>query len=183
MTIKNTNKNVSAENHEDVVVSASFENGVLTLIRKNLYDESISEGKKILIDMHKLKLKVLDSKQTLDQLEVSTREEDIRERESYIFLVPFETGEEGVYREYIWVEEENDANGGEFEVIGSTKTDLEPYFKKENVYNALDYIEAGKALDARQGKVLYDAIPKKTITLTINYTDGSPSEDIEFYIK
>lgn len=162
MTIKNTDKNVSAENLEDVVINASFNNGILTLIRKNLYDESVDDGengKNIHIDIsdHKLKLKILNSKEALDQLEASTTEAAVKEKNSYVFLVPFENaGEEGVYREYIWIEDEHDTNGGEFEVIGSTKTDLEPYFKKSDVVNNLTTTEAGKALDARQGKILND---------------------------
>lgn len=151
MTIKNTDKNVSAENHEDVVVNASFNNGILTLIRKNLYDESTSAQKNIEVDLsdHKLKLKVLGNETELRTLEESDDEDDIKEKQSYIFLVPFEnSGEEGVYREYIWVEDEHDANGGEFEVIGSTKTDLEPYLTTELAASTYVAKEAGKGLSS-----------------------------------
>lgn len=132
MTIKNQDKNVSGENHEDVVVNASLNNGILTLIRKNLYDESTNAQKNIEVDLsdHKLKLKVLENETELRTLEESDDEDDIKEKQSYVFLVPFESDEEGIYREYIWIEDENDINGGEFEVIGSTKVDLTNYIQK-----------------------------------------------------
>jgi len=150
MTIKNTDKNVSAENHEDVIVNASFNNGILTLIRKNLYDESTSAQKNIEVDLsdHKLKLKVLQDETELRTLEESDDEDDIKEKQSYVFLVPFESGEEGLYREYIWIEDESDANGGEFEVIGSTKTDLEPYLTTALAASTYVAKETGKGLSS-----------------------------------
>ena len=128
MTIKNTDKNVSAENHEDVVVNASFNNGILTLIRKNLYDESTSAQKNIEVDLsdHKLKLQVITQNE-LDALKISTDPDDIRDREAYIFLVPFNTDEEDVYKEYIWIEDDED-----FEIIGSTRINLSNYIQKSN---------------------------------------------------
>lgn len=188
MTIKNTDKNVSAENHEDVVVNASFNNGILTLIRKNLYDESTSAQKNIEVDLsdHKLKLKVLLSEDELDALKISTDPDDIRDRESYIFLVPFGADEEGVYREYIWVEDDED-----FEVIGSTRVDLSNYVQKSDIENNLTTTTSGKVLDARQGKALADSkansvhthttsdvtdfptIPSKTSDLTNDGADGT----------
>lgn len=42
MTMKSQNKNISAEN-EDVIIGASLSDGVLTFVRKNLYDNTTSE--------------------------------------------------------------------------------------------------------------------------------------------
>ena len=173
MTIKNTDKNVSAENHEDVVVNASFNNGILTLIRKNLYDESTSAQKNIEVDLsdHKLKLKVLLSEDELDALKISTDPDDIRDRESYIFLVPFSADEEGVYREYIWIEDDED-----FEIIGSTRVDLSNYVQKSDIANNLTTTTSGKVLDARQGKALADSKADSSHTHTkSNITDFAHS--------
>ena len=187
MTIKNTDKNVSAENHEDVVVNASLNNGILTLIRKNLYDESTSAQKNIEVDLsdHKLKLKVI-TQARLNALKTSTNLDDIKERESYIFLVSFSADEEGVYREYIWIEDDED-----FEVIGSTRVDLSNYVQKSDIENNLTTTASDKVLDARQGKVLADSkadsvhthttsdvtdfptIPSKTSDLTNDGADGT----------
>jgi len=152
MTIKNQDKVVSEEK-QSVVINATHQNGILTLIRKNLYTEVVGDNIEIDLSDHKLRLKIV-TQERLTALENSTNQSDINERESYIFLVSLgESSSEGYYREYIWVEGNN---GGEFEAIGSTKIDLEPYFKKSDVVNNLTTTEAGKALDARQGKVLND---------------------------
>ena len=42
MTMKSQNKNISAEN-EDVIIGANLSDGVLTFVRKNLYDNTTSE--------------------------------------------------------------------------------------------------------------------------------------------
>lgn len=172
MTIKNTDKNVSAENHEDVVVNASFNNGILTLIRKNLYDESTSAQKNIEVDLsdHKLKLKVI-TQARLNALKTSTDSDDIKERESYIFLVSFSADEEGVYREYIWIEDDED-----FEVIGSTRVDLSNYVQKSDIANNLTTTTSDKVLDARQGKALADSKADSIHTHTkSNITDFAHS--------
>ena len=193
MTIKNTDKNVSAENHEDVVVNASFNNGILTLIRKNLYDESTSAQKNIEVDLsdHKLKLKVI-TQARLNALKTSTDSDDIKERESYIFLVSFSADEEGVYREYIWIEDDED-----FEVIGSTRVDLSNYVQKSNTNGLIKnngtidtntYLTthqdiSGKANTSDLGEAAFSndyedldnlpTIPLKTSDLTNDGADGT----------
>lgn len=130
MTIKNQDKIVSEEN-QDVVTDATLSNGILTLIRRNLYSGIVDHENDIEIDLsdHKLKLKIV-TQERLTALESSTSQSDINERESYIFLVSLgESSSEGYYREYIWVEGNN---GGEFEAIGSTKIDLTNYIQKSN---------------------------------------------------
>ena len=173
MTIKNQNKNVSAEN-KNVVIDVTEQNGVFTIVYENLYNEETDSKH---IDVHKLKMKVITNTR-LQELEASTSQADIIERESFIFLVPFvDSGdpkpEEGYYREYLWVEDE-----GEFEVIGSTKIDLEPYFKKEDVYNALDYAQNNnlKALSAYQGKILNDTKVDKETGKGLSSNDYTTAE-------
>lgn len=130
MTIKNTDKNVSAENDEVVADVTYSDNGILTIVRKNLYNDTEVENRNVDLSDHKLKLRILEDEAELRALEASDDETDIKDKQSYVFLVPFESDEEGVYREYIWIEDENNANGGEFEAIGSTKVNLTNYIQK-----------------------------------------------------
>lgn len=209
MTIKNQDKIVSEEN-QDVVTDATLSNGILTLIRRNLYSGTVDHENDIEIDLsdHKLKLKIV-SQERLTALENSTNQSDIKERESYIFLVSLgESSSEGYYREYIWVQGNN---SGEFEAIGSTKIDLTNYIQKTSGTNLLlangeniaqSTFATAAALTNKEdtsnkvtamsssstntqypsAKAVYDALPKTTKTLTVTYTNGI-TEDIEFYIK
>lgn len=209
MTIKNQDKIVSEEN-QDVVTDATLSNGILTLIRRNLYSGIVDHENDIEIDLsdHKLKLKIV-TQERLTALENSTNQSDIKERESYIFLVSLgESSSEGYYREYIWVQGNN---SGEFEAIGSTKIDLTNYIQKTSGTNLLlangeniaqSTFATAAALTGKENtsnkvtamsssstntqypsaKAVYDALPKTTKTLTVTYTNGT-TEDIEFYIK
>ena len=171
MTIKNQNKNVSAEYTDEVIVDANYSNGILTLTRKDLYIEN-DEETNIIIDLsdHKLKLKVI-TQARLNALKTSIDSDDIKERESYIFLVSFSADEEGVYREYIWIEDDED-----FEVIGSTRVDLSNYVQKSDIENNLTTTTSGKVLDARQGKALADSKADSIHTHTkSNITDFAHS--------
>lgn len=123
MTIKNIRKNISAEN-EYVLTNASLnENtGILTISKKNLYDDT--DGT-IVLNLNDLKLRLilLENVAALNTIKNSSDPNIIKQKHSHIYLVPFSESdvEEGIYRECIWVESKQD-----FEVIGSTKTDLDP---------------------------------------------------------
>lgn len=166
MTIKNLKKNVSAE--KDYIITDVQDNasGMLTFTLRRLYYDSDavdSQGqslsqKTIQIDLskHKLKLFKFSSREEgLEVLEALKEGEDIPapytelDKESHIFLLPKNTNDEGSYQEFMWVD-------NDFEIIGSTDIDLEPYFLKANVHNALDYStnDGVKALSAYQGYVL-----------------------------
>lgn len=207
MTIKNQDKVVSEEK-QSVVINATHQNGILTLIRKNLYTEVIGDNIEIDLSDHKLRLKIV-TQERLTALENSTNQSDINERESYIFLVSLgESTSEGYYREYIWVEGNN---GGEFEAIGSTKIDLTNYIQKTSGTNLLlangeniaqSTFAMATALTDKEdisnkvtsmsssstntqypsAKAVYDALPKTTKVLTVTYTDET-TEDIEFYVR
>lgn len=173
MTIKHMNKNISAEN-KNILTNATLSNGILTFTVENLIEDGVNRIQSpILIDLseHKLKLKIISSAR-LTELASSQSAADIRERESYIFLVPFSADEEGTYREYIWITENEGQNNetSKFEIIGSTKIDLEPYFKKSDIANNVTTIEEGKALDARQGKALNDGLTNIGNTLNQQLT-------------
>lgn len=97
MTIKTQGKNISAEN-EKVVVGATFSsNGILTLNRKNFYNDATDT---VVLSLHQTSLNYQVA--TLNDLD--TIAEDETERGSYIFLVE----DNGVYDQYVWVESEED---------------------------------------------------------------------------
>ena len=76
--------------------------------------------------------------------------------------------------------------GNDFELLGSTYIDLEPYFLKANVYNKLDYPnnDNSHALSAYQGKVLNDkkeeVSNKKTSWQEIVTNTAYPSEQLVY---
>lgn len=147
MTIKHQNKNISAEKKYVITNVEDNPNGILTFTLTNLYDNSTTT---IPIDLSKHKLKLIKVTQAeLERIKTSTNTEDIKNRESHIYLVPKNSTDEGVYQELVWMD-------NDFEILGSTEIDLEPYFKKENVYNGLDYSTNNntKVLSAYQGYVL-----------------------------
>lgn len=147
MTIKHQGKNISAEKKYVITNVEDNTNGILTFTLTNLYDNSTTT---IPIDLSKHKLKLVKITQAeLERLKTSTDVEDIKNRESHIYLVSKNSTGEGIYQEFMWID-------NDFEILGSTEIDLEPYFKKENVYNGLDYSTNNntKALSAYQGYVL-----------------------------
>lgn len=147
MTIKHQNKNISAEKQYVITDVQDKPNGILTFTLSNLYSNT-TDTLQIDLSKHKLRLtKVTQSE--LNRLKNSQDEIDIKNRESHIYLVQKNTSDEGVYQEFIWVDDD-------FEIIGSTAINLEPYFLKENVYNGLDYDQNNntKALSAYQGYLL-----------------------------
>lgn len=147
MTIKHQNKNISAEKQYVITDVQDNPNGILTFTLSNLYSNT-TDTLQIDLSKHKLKLtKVTQSE--LNRLKNSQDEIDIKNRESHIYLVQKNTSDEGVYQEFIWVDDD-------FEIIGSTAINLEPYFLKENIYNGLDYDQNNntKALSAYQGYLL-----------------------------
>ena len=147
MTIKHQNKNISAEKQYVITDVQDNPNGILTFTLSNLYSNT-TDTLQIDLSKHKLTLtKVTQSE--LNRLKNSQDEIDIKNRESHIYLVQKNTNDEGIYQEFIWVD-------NDFEIVGSTDINLEPYFLKENVYNGLDYSQNNntKALSAYQGYLL-----------------------------
>lgn len=123
MTIKNQDKNVSAEN-ENILVNASLDkaSGILTLYKKNLYNDNTTTST---IDLKGIRLRIKKKTQAeIEALATSTDPNDIEERETHLFLVPFtehSNNNEGVYKEYIWSKADN-----QFEILGSTEINLAP---------------------------------------------------------
>ena len=147
MTIKHQNKNISAEKQYVITDVQDNPNGILTFTLSNLYSNT-TDTLQIDLSKHKRTLTKV-TKSELKKIKNSQDEIDIRNRESHIYLVQKNTNDEGVYQEFIWVD-------NDFEIIGSTAINLEPYFLKENVYNGLDYDQNNntKALSAYQGYLL-----------------------------
>ena len=165
MTIKHQNKNISAEKQYVITNVQDNPNGILTFTLSNLYSNT-TDTLQIDLSKHKLKLtKVTQSE--LNRLKNSQDEIDIKNRESHIYLVQKNTSDEGVYQEFIWVDDD-------FEIIGSTAINLEPYFLKENVYNGLDYDQNNntKALSAYQGYLLNQNKINKSDIVTNLTTDN-----------
>lgn len=147
MTIKHQNKNISAEKQYVITDVQDNPNGILTFTLSNLYSNT-TDTLQIDLSKHKLTLTKV-TKSELNRLKNSQDEIDIKNRESHIYLVQKNTHDEGIYQEFIWVD-------NDFEIVGSTDINLEPYFLKENVYNGLDYDQNNntKALSAYQGYLL-----------------------------
>lgn len=165
MTIKHQNKNISAEKQYVITDVQDNPNGILTFTLSNLYSNT-TDTLQIDLSKHKLRLtKVTQSE--LNRLKNSQNETDIKDRESHIYLVQKSTNDEGVYQEFIWVD-------NDFEIIGSTAINLEPYFLKENVYNGLDYDQNNntKALSAYQGYLLNQNKINKSDIVTNLTTDN-----------
>ena len=165
MTIKHQNKNISAEKQYVITDVQDNPNGILTFTLSNLYSNA-TDTLQIDLSKHKLTLtKVTQSE--LNRLKNSQDEIDIKNRESHIYLVQKNTNDEGVYQEFIWVD-------NDFEIVGSTDINLEPYFLKENVYNGLDYDQNNntKALSAYQGYLLNQNKINKSDIVTNLTTDN-----------
>lgn len=165
MTIKHQNKNISAEKQYVITDVQDNPNGILTFTLSNLYSNT-TDTLQIDLSKHKLTLtKVTQSE--LNRLKNSQDEIDIKNRESHIYLVQKNTNDEGVYQEFIWVD-------NDFEIVGSTAINLEPYFLKENIYNGLDYSQNNntKALSAYQGYLLNQNKINKSDIVTNLTTDN-----------
>lgn len=140
MTIKNQDKNISAE-QEGVIVNAELNKstGILNLYRKNqLTDESTNDSP-IQIKLHDVSLNIVKKNQSyLDNLKISQNPNDIVERESTLFLVPlngYDDDDADAYQEMVWSKEKED-----FEKIGTTQLDLDPIqLDLNNLKNLLDF--------------------------------------------
>ena len=189
MTIKHKNKNISGEDEWIIKNITDNPNGVLTVTWVNQWTDQ-TKTDTIDLSKHKLQLVKLNNQNDLDLLKNGTLSdinnvftstyvenafEDLNEvatyRESKIFLVPHDTtdDEEGIYREYMWI-------NNDFEVIGSTDINLEPFFLKSNVYNGLDYStnDSVKALSGYQGYLLnQNKIDKTAIATSLDVNDDN----------
>ena len=169
MAILNNKTHISSEIDEKVITDVTLNNGVLTFTRKDFYNnpdvlnpEDNSYDEKIVWDLKKIKLRYKKvDEEYLERLANTTDEDKIIERETHIFLtlIPSsESGEEGIYREHLWVENGNQSG---FEVLGSTRLDLEQYIKKTKVKDNLTEDSEFNSddplvLSAQQGKTLQD---------------------------
>lgn len=110
MTIKNKNKNVSAE-HEDIIIDVIDDiSGIITFHKKDLRDDS-NEIQSIEIDLSKHKLNLIEKSTSDFSSMVSDTNKDafytperIAENKSGVFLVPTESSGEGIYEEFYWGE-------------------------------------------------------------------------------
>lgn len=170
MTIKHFDKNISAEK-KNILTNVTLNNNLLTFTVEDLFEDGQTRLKnpiEISLGSHKLRLKIVTSAR-LTELSTSTNPNDIEERESFIFLVPFQSDEEGTYREYIWiVENEGQQNeSGKFEVIGSTRIDLTNYVQKSNTAGLIKN-------DGTIDQSNYLTMNNFTIhTLRVEYSDGT----------
>ena len=164
MTIINQKKHISSEVDEITLVGASLNSGVITFTRKDFYNNK--SAKSISLDLKSIKLRVKKTtEEHLEELTNATTDSLKQERETNLFLTPLTgTGEEGVWREHVWVEGE-DGEAGKFEVIGSTRLDLENYLLKTKVIDNLTTSTFDSndptALSAKQGKTLKTAVDGK----------------------
>lgn len=164
MTIINQKKHISSEVDEKTFIGAQLSNGVLTFLRKDFYNNETASS--ISLDLKSIKLRVKKTTtEHLEELTNATSDSLKQERETNLFLTPLSgTGEEGVWREHVWVEGEN-GEAGRFEVIGSTRLDLENYLLKTKVVNNLTTSTFDSndptALSAKQGNALKTLVDGK----------------------
>lgn len=142
MTIKNTDKNISAENEEIVKDIDLQPNGTLKITKKNLYTDSTTEADDSkYLDLKNIKLRLVRiSQRDLDNLAISNNEQDIVLKETNIFLVPLddhETDDADEYKEMIWSSDKE-----AFEKIGTTRLDLDT---KANIDGGVQQITDGNA--------------------------------------
>lgn len=110
MTIKNKNKNISAE-HENIIIDVIDNiNGIITFKKKDLRSDD-NPTEEIQIDLSKHKLNLIEKSETEFESMVSATNKDtfytaarIAENKSGVFLVPSESDGEGIYGEFIWGE-------------------------------------------------------------------------------
>lgn len=130
MTMKHTDKNISAEN-EDIVKDIDLQsNGTLKITKKNLYSGQTSgNNDSKYLDLGSIKLRILKiTQQELEDLEESDNPEDISLREANIFLIPLDnddSNDSDEYKEMIWSTDKE-----AFEQIGTTRIDLNNYIQK-----------------------------------------------------
>lgn len=172
MTIKHITKSVSAEKQPVVTDITPNNNGLIVFTLSNLRDGE-STTKTIDLTKYKLKMKKITAARLRELENAAANSDDAIEREAYIFLVPFEAGEEGHYREYIW-----DSTQNEFEVIGSTKVDLEPFLQKakvlDNITTSTFVSSDPTALSAKQGYLLnQNKIDKTSIATNLTTDDDT----------
>ena len=172
MTIKHITKSVSAEKQPVVTDITPNNNGLIIFTLSNLRDGT-STTKTIDLTKYKLKMKKITAARLRELENAAANSDDAIEREAYIFLVPFEAGEEGHYREYIW-----DSTQNEFEVIGSTKVDLEPFLQKakvlDNITTSTFVSSDPTALSAKQGCLLdQNKIDKTSIATNLTTNDDT----------
>lgn len=149
MTIKHMKKNISAEDITtvfDIEVEISEKNPnhleKLILTRKNFYNDetkrNIPDTTNELLNYFYTKYQINENFYTKDEINERIKihmvfrdsEEDLPEegQENYIYLIPFEEGEnkEGAFKEYVWT------GDNEYEQVGST--DLQPILDKFDEY-------------------------------------------------
>lgn len=185
MTIKHTNKNISAEN-EDVIIDVVDDiNGVISFKKKNLHDDS-NEIESIDIDLSKHKLNLIEkSVSGFNEMVSSTNKDSfytkarLAENKSGIFLVPSEQNGEGIYEEYIWgvIDDPNNYKNTDyidsdnihynFISLQSMNINLEPIrseinakLDKTDVIDNLTTNNASKALSAKQGIKIQNILDK-----------------------
>lgn len=130
MTIKHTNKNISAENKNIITgVTLNENTGILTITQKNLYNDENETTTTTDLNNIKLRIIKLANQTELITLENDNTKEDYKK--THLFLVPLsENNTEGLYAEYIYIDAGNDT--WQFERIGSTALDLSNYVQKSN---------------------------------------------------
>lgn len=166
MTLINQEKHISAERDEKVFIDAQLDKntGILTFIRKDYYNDVRSDDSEsdnfpnVTVNLSEIKLRIKKTTQShLNTLKNATNDSNgyITERQTHLFLVEFDnTGEEGVYREYIWDDVQK-----KFEVIGSTKIDLVPLLEKAKVIN--DYTNVPISFDSLDPTVISSNLSKE----------------------
>lgn len=110
MTIKNKDKNISAE-HENIIIDVIDNiNGIITFKKKDLRSDD-NPTEEIQIDLSKHKLNLIEKSLSDFQSMVSATNKDtfytaarITENKSGVFLVPSSVNNEGIYEEFIWAE-------------------------------------------------------------------------------
>lgn len=157
MTIKHMRKTVSAEN-ENVVTNINDSNsGILSIIQRNLYQDTESETKEIDLSKHRLNLieKSVNAFKNMVSIDQSFyTAERIAENSSGVFLVPTEQAGEGIYEEFYWGEISDSENykptdyvedGKHYNFISlqSMSINLQPI--KDELNNKVDKI-SGKSL-------------------------------------
>lgn len=170
MTIKHQGKNISAEKTSVITHVQDNNNGIISFILTNLYDDTHPEESPINIDLsnHQMKFRIA-TLEDLEGLKTSEDEQDIKDRERYLYLVIDENSGETTYQEYMWV-------NNDFEIIGSTKVDLNDYLEKDKIVNELTTLSFDEnnptALSAYQGYLLnQNKIDKTSIANNLSTND------------
>lgn len=173
MTIKHTDKNISAED-ANVITNVAFNDatGTLTFSQKNFYTEATTS---FALDLSGVQLGVvtLNNQAALATLEADSTKEDYKK--THLFLVPLSNGgTNNIYEEYVYVE--TSSNTWEFEKIGSTALDLSNYIQKSQTSGLIKNdgtVDTNSYSTTSHTHTVSNITNLTPVSLVVTYTDNT----------